>query len=77
MNYSVKASSDFGAVDYKDEIVTFKASRDAEEAFYQLSFQLTDWEEDAFVFAPAEHSVNKNKRIILDSFSFHFIHPYL
>ena len=65
MNYSVKAISEHGTVSYKNELVTFKASKNSEEAFYQISFELTDWEEDAFVFAPAcIYDGNKAKKVI-------------
>ena len=53
MDYTVRASSDFGVCEYKDERVYFRANTCATEATWQLAVDFQSWEDDCYVFAPA------------------------
>ena len=53
MQYVINATSSHGDCRYENERVMFKAKQCYDEAFWQLEVSLPEWEEDAYVFAPA------------------------
>jgi len=64
MKYTVNALSDFGKCDYRDGLVSFVAKGDNSEAFFEVKIELSDYERDAYVFAPAcIYDGNKMKKV--------------
>lgn len=63
MKYTVSGSSAFGTCKIDGNVI-FKADKASDNAFFEVSFSFSDWEEDAFVFMPAcAYNGNKFKKI--------------
>lgn len=63
MKYTVSGSSAFGTCKIDGNVI-FKADRPSDNAFFEVSFSFSDWEEDAFVFMPAcAYNGNRFKKV--------------
>lgn len=64
MRYVINTFSDYGTVNLNKNSIEFKSDNDYNEAFFGLSIEFEDWENDAYVLMPAcAYNGNRYKKI--------------
>ncbi len=53
MQYKIELSPSSGELSYQNETLSFTASENLENAFFEISFLFPEWEKDTYVFLPA------------------------
>jgi len=65
MKYLINTASEFGICNAEESLISFLADKEASDAFFELSFDFPEWEDDCYTFMPAcVYDGNRLKRVI-------------